>query len=182
MKKYSLLRHCYNDFVTPISRIFVQYANSWLLLVSVAILWSYKSMNFIIFNLEVLLGIIIFFFYDSLKGRQSWTYITAQTWLTLQYYFKAPLSEQNIHLQFKLHYFCSFYSCGNLLHPLSSAVIIVFLVCPIWLPLFHYFMCLNDPGLCDAGIDPGMALTPFSCSIRKRRYSNPRPFDWKHVR
>jgi len=38
----------------------------------------------------------------------------------------------------------------------------VFLVCPIWLPIF--FQLLNEPGL-GAGIDPGMALTPFPSSI-----------------
>jgi len=34
-----------------------------------------------------------------------------------------------------------------------------FLVCPIWLPLFFFFF-YNEPEL-DAGINPGMALTPF---------------------
>jgi len=39
------------------------------------------------------------------------------------------------------------------------------LVCPIWLPIISFFFqLLNEPGL-GAGIDPGMALTPFPSSI-----------------
>jgi len=35
----------------------------------------------------------------------------------------------------------------------------IFLVCPIWLPIFFFFFqLLNEPGL-GAGIYPGMALT-----------------------
>jgi len=41
----------------------------------------------------------------------------------------------------------------------------LFLVCPIWLPIFFFlFQLLNEPGLGE-GIDPGMALTPFPSSI-----------------
>ena len=48
-------------------------------------------------------------------------------------------------------------------------------MCPIWLPIFLYF--LDEPGLGVTGIDPGMALTPLPCSIWKRLDSNPQPFD-----
>jgi hypothetical protein len=41
---------------------------------------------------------------------------------------------------------------------------IIFLVCPIWLPVFSFFQLLNEPGL-GAGINPGMALTPLPSSI-----------------
>ncbi len=41
----------------------------------------------------------------------------------------------------------------------------LFLVCPIWLPIFFFFFqLLNEPGLGE-GIDSGMALTPFPSSI-----------------
>jgi len=40
----------------------------------------------------------------------------------------------------------------------------IFLVCPIWLPIFFSLQLLNEPGLGE-GIDPGMALTPFTSSI-----------------
>jgi hypothetical protein len=47
----------------------------------------------------------------------------------------------------------------------KSFLKIFFLVCPIWLPIFSFFFqLLIEPGL-GAGIDPGMALTPFSSSI-----------------
>ena len=55
-----------------------------------------------------------------------------------------------------------------------------FLVFPIWLPIFLFFLFLNEPGSDVTGIDPGMALTPFPCSIWKRQYSNPRPFNREH--
>ncbi len=44
-------------------------------------------------------------------------------------------------------------------------------MCPIWLP---FFPLINEPGL-GAGVDPGMALTPFPSSIEWD--SNPRPFN-----
>ena len=50
-------------------------------------------------------------------------------------------------------------------------------MCPIWLPIFLYFLLLKEPGLGVTGIDPGMAMTPFPCSIWKRQDSNPQPFD-----
>jgi len=40
----------------------------------------------------------------------------------------------------------------------------IFLVCPIWLPVFFYFSIHNEPKL-SVGIDPGMALTPLQSSI-----------------
>jgi hypothetical protein len=49
----------------------------------------------------------------------------------------------------------------------------IFLVCPIWLPVFSYFF-YNEPEL-GVGIDPGMALTPLPSSIGQG--SNPRPSD-----
>ena len=48
------------------------------------------------------------------------------------------------------------------------------MVCPVRLPIFSFVFV--EPRL-DAEIYPGMALTPFPCSIWKRRDSNPRPFD-----
>jgi hypothetical protein len=48
----------------------------------------------------------------------------------------------------------------------------IFLVCPIWLPVFLIFY--NEPEL-GVGIDPGMALTPLPSSIG--RGLNPRPYD-----
>jgi len=39
----------------------------------------------------------------------------------------------------------------------------IFLVCPIWLPVFFLFF-YNEPEL-GVGIDPGMALTPLPSSI-----------------
>jgi hypothetical protein len=49
----------------------------------------------------------------------------------------------------------------------------IFLVCPIWLPVFSYFL-YNEPEL-GVGIDPGMALTPLPSGIRQG--SNPQPSD-----
>ncbi len=49
----------------------------------------------------------------------------------------------------------------------------IFLVCPIWLPVFSYFFH-NEPEL-RVGINPGMALTPLQSSIG--RGLNPRPSD-----
>ncbi len=46
----------------------------------------------------------------------------------------------------------------------------IFLVCPIWLPVFFH----NEPEL-GVGIDPGMALTPLPSNIG--RGLNPRPSD-----
>jgi len=40
---------------------------------------------------------------------------------------------------------------------------LIFLVCPIWLPVFFLFF-YNEPEV-GAGIIPGMALTPFPSSI-----------------
>jgi len=40
----------------------------------------------------------------------------------------------------------------------------IFLVCPIWLPVFLSFQLLNEPGL-GVVINSGMALTPFPSSI-----------------
>jgi hypothetical protein len=41
----------------------------------------------------------------------------------------------------------------------------IFLVCPIWLPVFFLFF-YNEPALgVQVGIDPGMALTPLPSSI-----------------
>ncbi len=48
------------------------------------------------------------------------------------------------------------------------------LVCIICLPVFSFFQLLNEPEL-GAGIDPGMALTPFSSRIG--RDLNPQPSD-----
>jgi len=39
----------------------------------------------------------------------------------------------------------------------------LFLVCPIWLPVF--FLFFNSEPESGVGIDPGMALTPFPSSI-----------------
>ena len=51
----------------------------------------------------------------------------------------------------------------------------VYLVCPIWQPIFLYFL-FYEPELGIIGIDPGMAVTPHPCNIWKRRDSNPQPF------
>jgi len=45
----------------------------------------------------------------------------------------------------------------------------MFLVCPIWLPLI-FFLFSNEPEL-GAGIDPGIALTPFHLVFWMRRDS-----------
>jgi hypothetical protein len=52
-------------------------------------------------------------------------------------------------------------------------------VCPIWLPIFSYFVfSMNEPELV-AGIDPGMAFNPFPSSIlvKTRQDSNSQPLD-----
>jgi len=49
----------------------------------------------------------------------------------------------------------------------------IFLVCPIWLPVFSYFF-YNELEL-GVGIDPGMALTPLPSSIGQGL--NPQPSD-----
>jgi len=51
----------------------------------------------------------------------------------------------------------------------------IFLVCPIWLPVFFLFF-YYEPEL-GAEINPGMALTPLPSSIG--RESNPPPSDHK---
>ena len=50
-------------------------------------------------------------------------------------------------------------------------------LCFFWLPIFLYFLFINEPGLGVTGIDPEMAKRLFSCSIWKRRDPNPGPFD-----
>ncbi len=47
---------------------------------------------------------------------------------------------------------------------LKISLKIYFVVCPIWPPIFSFSQLLNEPVL-GAGINPGMALTPFSSSI-----------------
>jgi len=51
---------------------------------------------------------------------------------------------------------------------------IYFLVCPIWLPVFFLFF-YNEPEL-GAGINPGMALTPFPYSILDEMRLEPTTF------
>ncbi len=53
----------------------------------------------------------------------------------------------------------------------------IFLVCPIWLPVFSYFFS-NEPEL-GVGINPGLALTPLPSSIGRGRPQglNPQPSD-----
>ncbi len=53
----------------------------------------------------------------------------------------------------------------------------IFLVCPIWLPVFSYFFYI-EPEL-GVGIDPGMVLTPLPSSIG--RELNPRPYDCEPI-
>jgi len=48
--------------------------------------------------------------------------------------------------------------------PQKRFFLITFLVCPFRYLYFISFLLLNEPGL-GAGIDPGMALTPFPPSI-----------------
>ena len=53
---------------------------------------------------------------------------------------------------------------------------LMFFWCAPFAYLYFSFFC----GIgCFTGIDPGMALTPFPCSLRKRRDLDPRPFDWE---
>jgi len=51
-----------------------------------------------------------------------------------------------------------------------------FLVCPIWLLVFFLFF-YNEPEL-GAGIDPGMALTPFPSSILDETRFEPTTLRW----
>jgi hypothetical protein len=63
----------------------------------------------------------------------------------------------------------------NVLHNPNRIVLFknIFLVCPIWLPVFFLFF-YNEPEL-GVGIDPGMALTQLPSSIGQGL--NPRPSD-----